>query len=141
MAAAAPAIAQSPNDPRQYRALQLPNGLRAILVADLSRRPRAAGGGKHGATMAAAAVAVGVGSYAEPAAIGGLAHLCEHMLFMGSSSHPSEKNFGDDGEEKRRERATLTHTSGKGETVGGEDVSREGALVVVVENVHKPPEP
>ena len=42
---------------------------------------------------AAASLAVGVGSFADPPAIGGLAHFCEHMLFMGTRKYPGENEF------------------------------------------------
>ena len=38
--------------------------------------------------LAAAAMCVNAGSYHEPQHIGGLAHFCEHMLFMGSKKYP-----------------------------------------------------
>ena len=36
---------------------------------------------------------VGVGGFHEPRNIGGLAHFCEHMLFMGSEKYPDENQF------------------------------------------------
>jgi nardilysin len=39
---------------------------------------------------AAAALTVGVGSFADPAHVQGLAHFLEHMLFMGSERFPDE---------------------------------------------------
>ncbi|KAG9414075.1 Nrd1 complex RNA-binding subunit [Aphanomyces cochlioides] len=42
---------------------------------------------------AGACLTVGVGSFAEPGEIGGLAHFLEHMLFMGSEKYPDENSF------------------------------------------------
>eukprot|EP00510_Aplanochytrium_minuta_P008410 CAMPEP_0184049446 /NCGR_PEP_ID=MMETSP0956-20121227/3433_1 /TAXON_ID=627963 /ORGANISM="Aplanochytrium sp, Strain PBS07" /LENGTH=1476 /DNA_ID=CAMNT_0026341775 /DNA_START=261 /DNA_END=4691 /DNA_ORIENTATION=+ len=43
--------------------------------------------------MAAVSLAVGVGSFAEPADYHGLAHFLEHMLFMGSEKYNTENEF------------------------------------------------
>ncbi|TDH72234.1 uncharacterized protein CCR75_005604 [Bremia lactucae] len=42
---------------------------------------------------AGACLTVGVGSFAEPEALPGLAHYLEHMLFMGSTKYPDENEF------------------------------------------------
>eukprot|EP01050_Picozoa_sp_SAG11_P002182 SAG11_NODE_106_length_16423_cov_51.220840_13_plen_132_part_00 len=47
-------------------------------------------GGGPQTKRAAAAVSVGVGSFADPAGAQGLAHFVEHMLFMGSTKYPDE---------------------------------------------------
>ena len=65
----------------EYRHLTLPNRMEVIVGSD----PRS--------TMAGAAVSVGVGSYSEPREIQGLAHLTEHMLFLGSSKYPERDEF------------------------------------------------
>ena len=46
--------------------------------------------GAAGATDAVVAVAVGVGSLADPPELPGLAHFAEHMVFMGSAKYPGE---------------------------------------------------
>ncbi|KAH7285476.1 hypothetical protein KP509_33G029900 [Ceratopteris richardii] len=43
--------------------------------------------------MAAAALSVGVGSFADPKDAQGLFHFLEHMLFMGSSKFPDENEY------------------------------------------------
>lgn len=65
-------------DRREYRALTLPNGMRVLLASD----PKA--------DQAAAALDVHVGHYSDPAEIPGLAHFCEHMLFLGTEKYPEE---------------------------------------------------
>lgn len=42
---------------------------------------------------AAAAMAVGVGSFSDPAELQGLSHYLEHMLFMGSERFPDENDY------------------------------------------------
>ncbi|RLN98317.1 hypothetical protein BBJ28_00005129 [Nothophytophthora sp. Chile5] len=42
---------------------------------------------------AGACLTVGIGSFAEPEALPGLAHYLEHMLFMGSEKYPDENEF------------------------------------------------
>ena len=42
------------------------------------------------ADKAAAAMDVRVGSWGDPERFQGLAHFCEHMLFMGTKPYPSE---------------------------------------------------
>lgn len=44
---------------------------------------------------AAAAMAVGVGSFADPSDMQGLSHYLEHMLFMGSAEFPGESEYTD----------------------------------------------
>ena len=71
----------SPNDNRSYRMITLPNGLRALLASD----PTA----EHGA----AAMAVNVGASYDPTGLPGLAHFCEHMLFLGSEKYSEESTY------------------------------------------------
>ncbi|CAI2379420.1 unnamed protein product [Moneuplotes crassus] len=68
-------------DEREYRRIVLPNLMQTILVSD----PKS--------TTASAAVSVGVGSNQNPRDINGLAHLLEHMLFLGSSKYPDGREL------------------------------------------------
>ena len=68
-------------DTRSYRALTLPNGIRAVLVSD----PQT--------DKSAAALAVDRGSFDEPANIPGLAHFLEHMLFLGTDKYPAADEY------------------------------------------------
>ena len=43
---------------------------------------------------AAAALDVEVGSLSDPADLPGLAHFCEHMLFLGTERYPDEDSLG-----------------------------------------------
>lgn len=77
----APALAalvpvKSPNDHNSYRIIELKNGLQALLISN----PQA--------DMAAAAMDVATGSGDDPADRPGLAHFCEHMLFLGTRKYP-----------------------------------------------------
>ncbi|WP_447554219.1 insulinase family protein [Vreelandella sp. EE22] len=66
----------SPHDARDYRVLTLENGLHALLVSDPE------------ADKAAASMNVRVGSAQDPSDLEGLAHLLEHMLFLGTTPYP-----------------------------------------------------
>uniref|UniRef100_A0A7S1AFQ0 Uncharacterized protein n=1 Tax=Noctiluca scintillans TaxID=2966 RepID=A0A7S1AFQ0_NOCSC len=68
-------------DHREYVATTFDNGLRVLAVSD------------NEANKAAFAVAVDVGSFEDPEPLQGLAHFCEHMLFLGSEKYPEESTF------------------------------------------------
>ncbi|AQZ13712.1 STE23 (YLR389C) [Zygosaccharomyces parabailii] len=68
-------------DDRSYRYIQLPNDLKALLIQDPS------------ADKAAAALDVNVGAFEDPEELPGLAHFCEHLLFMGSKRFPDENEY------------------------------------------------
>ncbi|KAJ2784672.1 metalloprotease [Coemansia javaensis] len=74
---------KSQSDTREYRLIRLPNGLVAMLVhsADESK--------------ACAALDVNVGSLADPPEFQGLAHFCEHLLFMGTKKYPKENDYSE----------------------------------------------
>eukprot|EP00931_Biecheleriopsis_adriatica_P119612 TRINITY_DN94836_c0_g1_i1.p1 TRINITY_DN94836_c0_g1~~TRINITY_DN94836_c0_g1_i1.p1 ORF type:complete len:1155 (-),score=226.14 TRINITY_DN94836_c0_g1_i1:7-3471(-) len=74
-------ILKSPNDPRSYRAAKLGNGLKVLLASDPD------------AVTSAAALSVKVGFYSDPETLPGLAHFCEHMLFLGTKEYPEENSF------------------------------------------------
>ncbi|OCH85237.1 LuxS/MPP-like metallohydrolase [Obba rivulosa] len=68
-------------DDRDYRVIELQNGLRAVLIHDAS------------ADKAAACLTVAVGSMQDPRDMQGLAHFCEHMITKGSEQFPEENDF------------------------------------------------
>ena len=74
------AIRKPALDHREYRHLQLgaSGELTVVLISDPET------------DKAAAAMDVGVGHATDPAALPGLAHFCEHMLFLGTDKYPDE---------------------------------------------------
>ncbi|GJQ08370.1 hypothetical protein GpartN1_g3307.t1 [Galdieria partita] len=68
-------------DSRQYRALCLNNELRVLLISDAESE------------KAAAALNVAVGYFSDPPNIPGLAHLLEHLLFLGTDKYPDESEY------------------------------------------------
>ena len=66
---------------RKTAKIQLENGLSAYLISD----PKA--------TQSGASLTVEVGSFNDPDTFPGMAHFCEHMLFMGSTKYPDEQVF------------------------------------------------
>lgn len=68
-------------DDRQYRFIQLPNNLKALLIHDPTTE------------KAAAALDVNIGAFEDPEDLPGLAHFCEHLLFMGSEKFPDENEY------------------------------------------------
>ena len=74
-------IIKAKNDSRDYRYIELKNGITAVLISD----PKA--------QKAAAAIDVGIGSFDNPVGKEGLAHFLEHVLFLGNSKYPDTKSF------------------------------------------------
>ena len=69
------------NDHNSYKVLVLPNQLRVVLISD-----------PH-PTKAAAAIDVNAGSFNNPPGVDGLAHFCEHMLFLGTKKYPDKSEY------------------------------------------------
>lgn len=92
-----PTPAKSQLDWRLYRPVTLDNGLRVLLVSD----------GNIG--YGAAAVSVHRGSASDPDERLGLAHFYEHMLFMGTETHPDPDAFTRFVEEHGGNRDASTH--------------------------------
>lgn len=76
-----PTIEQSPYDNRHMKHLRWHNGMQILIVQDPE------------AQNTSAALAVGAGSHHEPKQWPGLAHLLEHMLFLGTDHHPEADAF------------------------------------------------
>jgi len=84
-------IKKSKLDDRAYRYVKLQNSLRCILVQDKD------------AEKSSACMFVGTGSLSDPVrgpeskgpgiTIDGLAHFCEHMLFLGTKKYPVENHY------------------------------------------------
>ncbi|SCZ96677.1 BZ3500_MvSof-1268-A1-R1_Chr4-4g07543 [Microbotryum saponariae] len=76
-----PAIEVSPNDAGKYRLVTLSNGLKALLVSDPTT------------DKAACALSVNIGHLSDPDDLPGLAHYCEHLLFLGTEQFPDEAEY------------------------------------------------
>ena len=76
-------IKKSLSDKRNYKLIKLPNSLKALLVHDPE------------ADTSSASMAVRVGAFSDPKEFPGLAHFCEHMLFMGTSKYPKIDDFSE----------------------------------------------
>ncbi|GMT12239.1 hypothetical protein PFISCL1PPCAC_3536 [Pristionchus fissidentatus] len=74
-------IIKSKVDKREYRGLLLSNGLKVLLVSDAE------------ADKAAAALSVQCGHLNDPWEVPGVAHFCEHMLFLGTEKYPEENEY------------------------------------------------
>ncbi|GAA5990267.1 hypothetical protein JCM5350_000445 [Sporobolomyces pararoseus] len=74
-------IQQSPNDDKLYRLIMLENGLEALIISD----PKA--------DKASASMDVKVGHLSDPEDLQGLAHFCEHLMFMGTKKYPKENDY------------------------------------------------
>lgn len=71
----------SPNDPKSYRYTTLPNGLDTLLISDSDT------------DKSSAALAVNVGHFDDPVNVQGLAHLLEHMMFLGTEQFPDASEY------------------------------------------------
>ncbi|CAJ1033388.1 Insulinase (Peptidase family M16)/Peptidase M16 inactive domain [Leishmania utingensis] len=65
----------------RYSGYVLSNGVQCVIVQD------------ENAKMPAAAMSIHAGQLNDPAELPGLAHFCEHMLFMGTEKFPKEDEF------------------------------------------------
>jgi insulysin len=68
-------------DDREYKHLTLDNALCVLLISD------------NATDKAAAALDVHVGHFCDPNDAPGLAHFCEHLLFMGTEKYPIENSY------------------------------------------------
>ena len=66
---------------RPYRLLRLSNNMEVMLIQDSDKN------------KASAAMSVGVGSAWNPVDLPGIAHFCEHMLFLGTKKYPNAGEF------------------------------------------------
>ncbi|CAG9106501.1 unnamed protein product [Plutella xylostella] len=74
-------IVKSQEDKREYRGLELSNRLKVLLISD----PKT--------DKSAAAMDVNIGYLSDPEELPGLAHFCEHMLFLGTKKYPEENEY------------------------------------------------
>lgn len=83
---------KSNNDKKEYRTLQLPNGLKVLLIKS-AKVESLDENDQSNENLAALALCIGVGSFEDPKNVPGLAHFLEHMIFMGSEKYPSENEY------------------------------------------------
>ncbi|GLV31928.1 Insulin degrading metalloproteinase [Carabus blaptoides fortunei] len=74
-------VIKSAEDKRSYRGLELSNQMKVMLVSDPTT------------DKSAASMDVNVGYLSDPDHIPGLAHFCEHMLFLGTEKYPKENDY------------------------------------------------
>ncbi|KAL6254449.1 hypothetical protein P5V15_014497 [Pogonomyrmex californicus] len=74
-------IIKSQNDDRLYRGLVLANKMKVLLISDSKTH------------KSAAAMNVNIGYMCDPDDLPGLAHFCEHMLFLGTKKYPQQNDY------------------------------------------------
>ena len=74
-------LEKSKSDPLNYSLKIFPNGLKALLISDPE------------ANKSSAALGVNIGSLSDPEDAQGLAHFCEHLLFLGTEKYPIENDY------------------------------------------------
>ena len=74
-------VQKSASDTRDYRYLKLKNDLSVLLISDPTT------------DKAGAAMSVAVGYFCDPDDVAGVAHFCEHMLFLGTTKYPDENSY------------------------------------------------
>uniref|UniRef100_A0A336LDD6 CSON003781 protein n=1 Tax=Culicoides sonorensis TaxID=179676 RepID=A0A336LDD6_CULSO len=104
---------KSESDKKEYRLIQLSNGLKALLIDSRNVISHATSESEDDEsddesqgensdvedescteeTLAACSLMIDVGSFSDPPEIQGLAHFLEHMIFMGSEKYPIENDF------------------------------------------------
>ncbi|WFD22426.1 insulysin [Malassezia equina] len=70
-------------DKRTYQLVRLANDLEALVISDPET------------DKASAAMDVRVGHLSDPADLPGMAHFCEHLLFMGTKKYPRENEYSE----------------------------------------------
>ncbi|PWZ00255.1 hypothetical protein BCV70DRAFT_206508 [Testicularia cyperi] len=73
----------SAQDDMRYRLVRLSNGLEALVIQD----PKT--------DKSSAAMDIRVGHLSDPEELQGLAHFCEHLLFMGTKKYPKENEYSE----------------------------------------------
>mmetsp|Transcript_28370 Transcript_28370/g.25207 ORF Transcript_28370/g.25207 Transcript_28370/m.25207 type:complete len:99 (+) Transcript_28370:267-563(+) len=68
-------------DDRSFGTFQLANGINVLIVSDPTT------------TSSGASLEVRVGQFADPNELPGLAHFCEHMVFLYNNKYPTLNEF------------------------------------------------
>lgn len=76
-------LTKSKSDKNSYLFKQLSNNLKVLMISDSE------------ADKSAASMNVNIGSLSDPEQYLGLAHFCEHMLFMGTEKYPKEDEYSE----------------------------------------------
>lgn len=74
-------IIKSAEDKRTYEGLELNNGMKILLISDPET------------DKASAAMDINIGHMKDPVELPGLAHFCEHMLFLGTKKYEQENEY------------------------------------------------
>ncbi|TNN18138.1 Insulin-degrading enzyme [Schistosoma japonicum] len=74
-------LKKSANDLRRYKVMVLKNKMKVLLISDTET------------DKSAVCLSVNVGSLSDPIELPGLAHFCEHMLFLGTKAFPTENTY------------------------------------------------
>ena len=72
---------QSEYDNRQYKAVELANGLKVLLIHE------------DGLDKSCASLNVHIGHFCDPEDLQGAAHFLEHLLFIGTKKYPAEQDY------------------------------------------------
>ena len=100
-------VIKSPHDERSYRALELANGMRILLVSDPATDRAAVSLSVRVGMLSLCSTVNGVltsalrlsfgfgnaGSMSDPDELLGLAHFLEHMLLIGTDKYPEEDAY------------------------------------------------
>jgi len=76
-------IIKSQQDDREYKLITLKNELDVLLISDKET------------DISSASLSVNVGYLNDPDELPGLAHFCEHLLFMGTKKYPIENEYSE----------------------------------------------
>lgn len=86
-------LVKSPNDKRIYKVYRAENGLRILLISDPETDKAAACMAVNVGKFSSTANLWLLGSLCDPRQLPGLAHFCEHMLFLGTERFPTENTY------------------------------------------------
>ena len=76
-------LEKSKSDKLNYGLKILPNGLKILFISDPE------------ANKSSAALGVNIGNLVDDLDVPGLAHFCEHLLFMGTTKYPKENDYAE----------------------------------------------